>query len=81
MALFQVRVRKALSEDARMRDRFLKAAMEAINEEHWYEVEFYPSWNENAVREYRAMDTSFGCTSAIPPPVVERSSMNHISTR
>jgi hypothetical protein len=51
MALFQVRVRKALSEDARMRERLVKAAMEAINEEHRYEVEFYPSWNENAVRE------------------------------
>ena len=47
----EIRIRKALSEDARLRGRFVKAAMEAINEGNKNEVEFYPSWNENAVRE------------------------------
>ena len=47
----EIRVREALSEDARLRGRFVKAAMEAINETHRNEVEFYPSWHENAVRE------------------------------
>ena len=47
----EIPVRKALSEDARLRGRFVKAAMEAINETHRNEVEFYPSWHENAVRE------------------------------
>ena len=46
----EIRVRKTLSEDARMRGRFLKAAMEAINESQTNDnFEFYPSWNENAV--------------------------------
>ncbi|CAE7239627.1 unnamed protein product, partial [Symbiodinium necroappetens] len=43
----EVRIRKTLSEDARLRGRFLKAAMECIN---GHDVEFYPVWNENAVR-------------------------------
>ena len=47
----EIRIRKALSEDARLRGRFAKAAMEAINEGNKNEVEFYPSWNENAIRE------------------------------
>lgn len=47
----EIRIRKALSEDARLRGRFVKAAMEAINEGNRNEVEFYPAWNENAVRE------------------------------
>ena len=47
----EVRIRKTLSEDARMRGRFLKAAMEAINEHGGTDkIEFYPSWNENAIR-------------------------------
>lgn len=47
----EIRIRKAPSEDARLRGRFAKAAMEAINEGNKNEVEFYPSWNENAIRE------------------------------
>ena len=47
----EIRVRKTLSEDARLRGRYVKAAMEAINEERRNEVEFYPSWNENTVHE------------------------------
>ena len=48
---YEIRIRKALSEDARLRGRFLKAAMESINEDHDQEVNFYPAWGENAIRE------------------------------
>ena len=43
----EVHVRKTLSDDARMRGRFLKAAMEAINDsETKNNFDFYPWWNE-----------------------------------
>jgi hypothetical protein len=52
----EMNLRKTLSENARMRGYFLKAAMEASNEIPEEErPEFFPSWNENAVksREYQ----------------------------
>ena len=47
----EIRIRKALSEDARLRGRLLKAAMESLNEAQGPEVNFYPAWGENAIRE------------------------------
>ena len=52
----EMNLRKTLSENARMRGYFLKAAMEASNEIPEEErPEFFPSWNEHAVksREYQ----------------------------
>lgn len=48
---YEIRIRKVLSEDARLRGRFLKTTMESINEDQDQEVNFYPAWGENTIRE------------------------------
>ena len=60
----EVRICKTLSEDedARMRGRFLKAAMEAINEAS-HRPDFFPAWSENAVKEKQDNHSSFGYIS------------------
>ena len=57
----EVRIRKTLSEDARLRGRFLKAAMEAINEAPTNVSDFFPAWGENAVKTKRDYEYLIWC--------------------
>ena len=58
---YEVRIPKMLSE-TRMRGRFRKTAMEAINEHAGTDkIEFYPSWNENAIRAKYSHDYLVCC--------------------
>ena len=46
-----IRIRKTLSEDARIRGRYLKAAMACIEEHGRHKIDMQPSWGENAVKD------------------------------
>ena len=45
-----IRIRKTLSEDARIRGRYLKAAM-ACGDNSQQRIDIYPVWGENAIKE------------------------------
>ena len=46
-----IHIRKTLSEDARFRVRYLKAAMACIKEYGGHRIAMHPSWGENAVKD------------------------------
>ena len=62
----QIRIRKTLSEDARIRGRYLKAAMACIGDNTQQRIDIYPVWGENAVKETSTGEYLVWCHFSYP---------------
>lgn len=81
----EIRIRKTLSEDARIRGRYLKAAMDCLSDlPSSQNIEFYPSWQENAVKARNGdylVWCHFNYTDATCQVFVDTSVYSHIQAQ
>ena len=53
-----IRIRKTISEDARIRGRYLKAAMACIGDMGRHDIEMRPVWHENSIKTAQSGEPS-----------------------